>query len=186
MTQAKRTRGRPKGSGIDDTVYLMQIAAKLAIDPDLKPTTAIRQLGINNESTIRRLRDKFRLTQENSEIAIQQTARTSQPSHDRQPHLSAEPGVCALPLQSASDPILSKRFTPTLAAKGASQTNTAPNVPRRTHEMPRDTNLQRDAYTLGANMLAASFAAANFLAVQQAIMWHAGVSVRRRSSSAKL
>ncbi|MEL6623217.1 MAG: hypothetical protein AAFQ11_10125, partial [Pseudomonadota bacterium] len=72
------------------------------------------------------------------------------------------------------------------AANGASHTNPAPNVPRRTHEMPRDTNLQRDAYTLGANMLAASFAAANFLAVQQAIMWHAGVSVRRRSSSAKL
>lgn len=52
-------RGRPKGSGIDDQKYLSDIAAMIAAKPDLKPTTAIKALGITDPSAIRRLRDKF-------------------------------------------------------------------------------------------------------------------------------
>lgn len=52
-------RGRPKGSGIDDQKFLNEIAAMIAARPDLKPTTAIKALGITDPSAIRRLRDKF-------------------------------------------------------------------------------------------------------------------------------
>ena len=55
--------GRPKGSGLDDSQYLKSIAALLAANPALKPTTAIRSLGVEDPSAIRRLRDKFRMDQ---------------------------------------------------------------------------------------------------------------------------
>lgn len=59
MQTAKRQRGRPKGTGINDRDTLMRIAEIVAANPSLKPTTAIKQAGITNPSTIRRLRDKF-------------------------------------------------------------------------------------------------------------------------------
>lgn len=55
--------GRPRGSGLDDRQRLATIAALLAANPKLKPTTAIRSLGVDDPSVIRRLRDKFRLEQ---------------------------------------------------------------------------------------------------------------------------
>lgn len=55
--------GRPKGSGLDDSHQLESIAALLAANPALKPTTAIRSLGVEDPSVIRRLRDKFRMDQ---------------------------------------------------------------------------------------------------------------------------
>ncbi|MEZ5926301.1 MAG: hypothetical protein R3D57_18170 [Hyphomicrobiaceae bacterium] len=59
MTTGKRQRGRPKGSGINDRETLLRIAEIIAANPAIKPTTAIKQAGITNPSTIRRLRDKF-------------------------------------------------------------------------------------------------------------------------------
>jgi hypothetical protein len=59
MQQIKPQRGRPKGSGIDDTSRLRQIAALMATDPKIRPTTAIKAIGINDPSAIRRLRDKL-------------------------------------------------------------------------------------------------------------------------------
>ena len=53
--------GRPKGSGVDDSRQLESLAALLAANPALKPTTAIRSLGVEDPSVIRRLRDKFRM-----------------------------------------------------------------------------------------------------------------------------
>jgi hypothetical protein len=55
--------GRPRGSGLDDSRQLESIAALLAANPGLKPTTAIRSLGVEDPSAIRRLRDKFRMDQ---------------------------------------------------------------------------------------------------------------------------
>jgi hypothetical protein len=52
-------RGRPPGTGKNDTDRLFKIAALMAADPALKPTTAIKQIGETDPSTIRRLRDKF-------------------------------------------------------------------------------------------------------------------------------
>ncbi len=59
MSEKRTCRGRPKGSGIDDRKRLAAIARLIASDPELKPTTAIRNLGISDPSIIRRLRDKF-------------------------------------------------------------------------------------------------------------------------------
>ena len=52
-------RGRPPGTGKNDTDRLFKIAALMAADPALKPTTAIKRIGETDPSTIRRLRDKF-------------------------------------------------------------------------------------------------------------------------------
>lgn len=60
MAEAPRKRGRPKGSGIDDGTTLAAIARLRTADPDLKPTTAIRKLGITDPSVVRRLRDKLK------------------------------------------------------------------------------------------------------------------------------
>ncbi len=61
MDCKKSRRGRPKGSGIDDSRLLREIAAMIIEDPELKPTTAIKTSGISDPSTIRRLRDKFKV-----------------------------------------------------------------------------------------------------------------------------
>ncbi len=66
MASATARQGRPKGSGIDDSQQLARIAALLAADPKLKPTTAIRSLGIEDPSLIRRLRDKQAVLETNA------------------------------------------------------------------------------------------------------------------------
>lgn len=60
MAKSPKTRGRPQGSGIDDAAQLKAIADLLIAEPELKPTSAIRRLGHDNPSTIRRLREKFK------------------------------------------------------------------------------------------------------------------------------
>jgi hypothetical protein len=62
MSKANVGRGRPKGTGLDDRAQLKAVAKMLAGDPLLKPTTAIKRLGVTDPSAIRRLRDKFRQT----------------------------------------------------------------------------------------------------------------------------
>lgn len=59
-------RGRPRGSGLDDRVQLRRIAELIEADPSLKPTTAIKALGVSDPSTIRRLRDKLKAGQAGS------------------------------------------------------------------------------------------------------------------------
>jgi len=54
---------RPNGGQLDDSQRLASLAALLAANPKLKPTTAIRSLGVDNPADIRRLRDKFRIEQ---------------------------------------------------------------------------------------------------------------------------
>jgi len=53
-------RGRPRGSGLDDRHQLRRIVELLDANPGLKPTTAIKAIGVTDPSTIRRLRDKLR------------------------------------------------------------------------------------------------------------------------------
>ena len=54
------TRGRPAGSGINDTKIIKKITGLMAKDPGLKATTAIKATGITDPSSIRRLRDKLK------------------------------------------------------------------------------------------------------------------------------
>lgn len=78
MSTKKTRRGRPKGTGIDDSASLIRIAALIAGHPDLKPTTAIRHLGITEPSVIRRLRDKFKVFSQKQ--LSQKQAQESQPA----------------------------------------------------------------------------------------------------------
>jgi hypothetical protein len=61
MVHSAVRRGRPKGTGIDDSARLERIAELLRLHPDFKPTTAIRSMGFCDPSAIRRLRDKYKL-----------------------------------------------------------------------------------------------------------------------------
>ena len=61
MTASNVRRGRPKGSGINDQQRLGEIARLIGNNPRMKPTTAIKAIGITDPSTIRRLRDKFNI-----------------------------------------------------------------------------------------------------------------------------
>ncbi len=70
MPTDQARRGRPKGSGLDDTDHLRRVARMLEADPELKPTTAIKAIGISDPSTIRRLRDKLRGTSAGEDEAI--------------------------------------------------------------------------------------------------------------------
>ena len=64
MQSDQSRRGRPKGTGIDDSSRLRQIAEMIAENPELRPTTAIKNIGIFDPSIIRRLRDKFNSNKE--------------------------------------------------------------------------------------------------------------------------
>jgi hypothetical protein len=75
MQTASARYGRPKGTGLDDRKRLASIAAALVANPKLKPTTAIRSLGVEDPSTIRRLRDKFNLEQGKLMAEARRTAR---------------------------------------------------------------------------------------------------------------
>jgi hypothetical protein len=63
-------RGRPKGTGIDDNERIVQLAELLRIRPELRPTTAIRQMGYSDPSAIRRLRDKYKVFALNTRITL--------------------------------------------------------------------------------------------------------------------
>ncbi len=63
-------RGRPKGTGIDDSDRIARLAELLRIQPDLRPTTAIRLMGFSDPSAIRRLRDKYKIFTLNIDVAL--------------------------------------------------------------------------------------------------------------------
>jgi hypothetical protein len=107
-------RGRPPGTGKNDNERLLKIAALMAADPGLKPTTAIKKIGETDPSTIRRLRDKFneqqaQLTAERPalQLAAAATATVMLPTATAsfiqcQP---AEPVLAAAPLPPSTMPV---------------------------------------------------------------------------------
>ncbi|MFN0219871.1 MAG: hypothetical protein ACKVP4_13775 [Hyphomicrobium sp.] len=60
MIPSQSRRGRPKGTGIDDSDRIARLIELIRVHPDLKPTTAIRVMGFSDPSAIRRLRDKYK------------------------------------------------------------------------------------------------------------------------------
>jgi hypothetical protein len=61
MVHIPARRGRPKGTGIDDSDRIFRLAELLRVRPELKTTTAIRLMGFSDPSAIRRLRDKYKV-----------------------------------------------------------------------------------------------------------------------------
>jgi hypothetical protein len=61
MSSIKRSRGRPRGTGLNDSPALRKVADMLAADPTLKPTTAIKRvLNRPDETAVRRLQGKWK------------------------------------------------------------------------------------------------------------------------------
>ncbi len=110
MPTANGRYGRPKGSGLDDRQQLASLAALLAANPKLKPTTAIRSLGVENPSAIRRLRDKFRAEQ----AKLMAEARRAMPSNGARPPRKSSPARA--PEVHGSTPSAPTRETPAAAA----------------------------------------------------------------------
>lgn len=108
MLEEKVARGRPAGSGLDDRAHLKAIALLVDANPALKPTTAIKSIGITDPSGIRRLRDKFRDAREEllSDIRAKE-AKAAEPMPPRAPAVVAPPLPPSLARQTqtaASEP----------------------------------------------------------------------------------
>lgn len=116
MAEQKPQRGRPKGSGIDDRTRLAAIAALIAANPELKPTTAIKSIGITDPSIIRRLRDKFHAAQ--SELMAD--------LHDTAPAAIVEPAMCAAIPAAISEPAVAPQRA--MAAQIAAPVRKAPSA----------------------------------------------------------
>jgi hypothetical protein len=62
MSQPKRSRGRPKGSQIDDRELLLRVAERIVANPSLRPTSALKLVHPRpKESLIRRFQFKWRM-----------------------------------------------------------------------------------------------------------------------------
>jgi len=72
-------RGRPKGTGIDDSDRIARLDEMLRVHPELRPTTAIRLMGYSDPSAIRRLRDKYKIFALKSRIELSKDLRGSTP-----------------------------------------------------------------------------------------------------------
>ncbi|WP_291164054.1 hypothetical protein [Hyphomicrobium sp.] len=72
-------RGRPIGTGIDDSDRIARLDELLRIHPELRPTTAIRLMGYSNPSAIRRLRDKYKVFALKTRIEFSKDLREAAP-----------------------------------------------------------------------------------------------------------
>ena len=136
MTPSNTNRGRPKGSGLNDAKQLQAIAGLMTADPDLKPTTAIRWLGIQDPSVIRRLRDKYNALEAEliaerkagahplpPALAVIEPAARLAATIPAEPEASLKAVARAVPLVAIEDAI---RSQPVLAALAAKTTAAAP------------------------------------------------------------
>ena len=114
MTASNARRGRPKGSGINDQQRLAEIAQLIGSNPRMRPTTAIKAIGITDPSAIRRLRDKFNLDHGDTYSASHTASHgTGSPATVRAAPLSA-----LEPLRRAA-PISRPAVAPTVEKKSA-------------------------------------------------------------------
>lgn len=80
MLHSPIRRGRPKGTGIDDSDRIARLDELLRVHPELRPTTAIRLMGYSNPSAIRRLRDKYKVFSLKTRIELAKDLRGATPS----------------------------------------------------------------------------------------------------------
>ncbi len=80
MLHSPIRRGRPKGTGIDDSDRIARLDELLRVHPELRPTTAIRLMGYSNPSAIRRLRDKYKVFSLKTRIELAKDLRGTTPA----------------------------------------------------------------------------------------------------------
>ena len=86
-------------SGLDDSQQLTSIAALMAADPRLKPTTAIRSLGVEDPVVIRRLRNKFRAEEPRLMAQARRARRATRSDRTRIIRANGKHKAAILPLQ---------------------------------------------------------------------------------------
>jgi hypothetical protein len=86
MTNIKRPRGRPRGSGKDDTPYFIRIADLLVHNPSMKPTAAMKLLikerndwGATDATLLRRWQVKWKANGEKLLAAAHERAQPRPP-----------------------------------------------------------------------------------------------------------
>ena len=86
MSNDKRPRGRPRGTGKKDAPYLAQVADLMIRDPSLKPTTAMKRVMVTrtgpetDETLIRRWQVKWKATELSLLAAARERMRPSLPA----------------------------------------------------------------------------------------------------------
>lgn len=114
MTDTKPTRGRPKGTGIDDRIWLREMERLMRLDPGLRPTSAIKALGVTDPSAIRRLRDKY--------AAGERYLNTDLSGAPRAKRVRASVAAQA----AAADPVKHQRPSPRLVSSASTSAASAP------------------------------------------------------------
>ncbi len=93
MLHSPIRRGRPKGTGIDDSDRMARLDELLRVHPEMRPTTAIRMMGYSNPSAIRRLRDKYKVFTLRTRIELTKDIRASA-SVAADPASTAQQQIC--------------------------------------------------------------------------------------------
>jgi hypothetical protein len=158
LIDVKSPRGRPKGSGKDDWSRLQQIAALIAANPALKPTTAIKRIGVTDPSVVRRLRDKFHLAEDELLTTVRR-ARASKPSRQTPKRISDTPRP------ASPTPVPTKRDETKQVARMVSPPTCEPPVTAPTKTSPAP--LGPFAALLGLGLQAAAVAVEQHYALCQ-------------------
>lgn len=131
MTETpKRPRGRPRGTGKDDTPLLRQVAALMADDSSLKKTTAIKRVLVRTdllpgemlETVVRRLQHKWNV--EGPALLVEAKkcrAVANQPTHNSSVGVPAFMATQQLARQFASAMTAQRQIEKALAMPGIMQ-----------------------------------------------------------------
>jgi hypothetical protein len=153
-------RGRPPGTGKNDTDRLLKIAALMAAHPELKPTTAIKQIGETDPSIIRRLRDKYH--EQQAQLMTVMAGDLGTP-HETRHTMSAD--LATVQIQHRAAEAASQRAAPLLAP---SQKKTAPMVFGIQPEAAIEIVQQQPAQSAAPAVMATNTTADDFAPVVQA------------------
>ncbi len=126
MSNIKLSRGRPKGTGRDDSAILQSLQHLVKGNPALKPTTAIKSMGVTDPSAIRRLRDKFNLIQATHPAPVASSAAARR---DQAARTARAVALKSVPEPVRSAPVSSAKPAPVaLAGVSHSTTNMTSNL----------------------------------------------------------
>ena len=108
-SEQRSRRGRPVGTGLDDRSRLAAIRELMASDPTLKPTTAIKMIGVTEPSAVRRLREKLKDAQHSPRLS--KPAKGTRTAHAR-PLSNHEPTIKSPPRSQSAPSIPAKSAHP--------------------------------------------------------------------------
>lgn len=163
MTQAKkRGRGRPQGSGLNDSPTLTKMANLMVRDPVLRPTTAAKRvLKSPDEATLRRLQAKWRAAGERylEQARVRRDADAPRASGTGTPNrilqqIERAQQIAGMALGGTTlGPVQDVLNNPTLRALRAAQNNPTMRKIQEIYDRP-EVRLMRELYNSPAMRLA--------------------------------